>query len=130
MGQGHVLVSHFFWDLGTDLQKTQEGLQRSILYQILDKLPSLVKEALPEMWMEAVQLQMHTGVTDRVLALPSKAEMNHAFEVIINNTTRPKICILIDGLDEFSGVQVSPFHIGPRRFTTRLHQTDRLWAGS
>jgi len=51
-GDAKLLIAHFyFWDLGSDkLQKSQLGLFRSLLYQILSKIPSLIPVVFPQQW--------------------------------------------------------------------------------
>lgn len=40
----------FFWNLGTRLQKSQIGLLRSLLYEILIQIPELIPIVFPEQW--------------------------------------------------------------------------------
>lgn len=94
----------FFWGLGTELQKSQEGLCRALLFAILDPEPALIQDMLPSMWKEAFKSEEAT------LNPPSKAEMALAFQMfrahqIRGSTTndRVKHCFFIDGLDEYSG---------------------------
>ncbi|KAH6641125.1 hypothetical protein F5144DRAFT_641863 [Chaetomium tenue] len=99
-----TLASFFFWNLGTPEQKNQEGLSRSLLHQILSRHPSLIREALPGMWKE-----LH--ITKATPSLPTLTETHHAFRTIAtkthtlnsNNNNNHKFCLLIDGLDEFTG---------------------------
>ncbi|KAK3297098.1 prion-inhibition and propagation-domain-containing protein [Chaetomium fimeti] len=91
------LISFFFWNLGTPEQKTQEGLARSLLHQILSRHPSLIREALPGMWKELNR-------TNDTVSLPSLAEARRAFQVVAAKAGElGKFCFLIDGLDEFTG---------------------------
>lgn len=94
----------FFWGLGTDLQKSQEGLSRALLFSILDSEPSLIQDMLPTMWKEAFQSEQST------LNPPSKAEIALAFQVFRAHQTRGsttddrvKYCFFVDGLDEYLG---------------------------
>ncbi|KAF2108345.1 hypothetical protein BDV96DRAFT_504494 [Lophiotrema nucula] len=91
------IAQFFFFNLGTTLQKSQEGLSRALLYQIFSKHHSLIAEALPNMWK-----QLQATVED--VDLPSPAETKHAFHVITKHSSRlGKFCFFIDGLDEFVG---------------------------
>lgn len=103
-GSQYRKAGFFFWGLGSDLQKSQEGLSRALLFSILDSEPALVQSALPGMWKEAYQSE------DATLSPPSKAEMAFAFQVFRAHQTRGKTtdgrvkyCFFIDGLDEYSG---------------------------
>ncbi len=52
-GGCQVAMSHyFFWVNGTELERSQEGLLRSLLYEILRGDPGLIKAAFPERWSE------------------------------------------------------------------------------
>ncbi|KAH6847636.1 prion-inhibition and propagation-domain-containing protein [Chaetomium sp. MPI-CAGE-AT-0009] len=92
------LVSFFFWTLGEPEQKTQEGLSRSLLYQILSFNPSLIREALPGMWKEINERETE-------VSLPSSTEIKKAFRTFASESSSKlgKICFFIDGLDEFTG---------------------------
>lgn len=94
----------FFWGLGTELQRSQEGLSRALLFWILDSEPALIQEMLPSMWKEAFRSEEAT------LNPPSKAEMALAFQVFrarqikcSAKDDRLKYCFFIDGLDEYTG---------------------------
>lgn len=45
-----VVASFYFWYAGTDLQKSQEGLLRSLVYEILSKCPELISVSVPQRW--------------------------------------------------------------------------------
>ncbi|KAF5694913.1 hypothetical protein FDENT_808 [Fusarium denticulatum] len=106
---GRLLICHYFFsNLGTNLQKSQAGLSRTLLYQILDQNRSLIQEALPNMWKEI--LERESSLRDRDLTthddipLPSRAETRQAFKVISANIDRVgHVCFFIDGLDELVG---------------------------
>lgn len=94
----------FFWGLGTELQKSQEGLSRALLFWILDSEPALIQKMLPSMWKEAFQSDEVT------LSPPSKAEIASAFQIFrthqirgSNTEDQVKYCFFIDGLDEYVG---------------------------
>lgn len=93
-------LGFFFWNLGSPEEKTQEGLSRSLLYQILFRNRSLVPKALPNMWMEIKTAE----TAQRGVELPSTAETRQAFRVLAESSSGlGKICLFIDGLDEFEG---------------------------
>ena len=87
-----VVAKYFFWDLGKDaLQKSQLGLLRSLLYQILRRHPNLIQEAFPPEYDTQA-----TASVDGLLA---------AFQFIKSGLESSQIrcCFLIDGLDEYQG---------------------------
>ncbi|KAL2693532.1 hypothetical protein Neosp_000092 [[Neocosmospora] mangrovei] len=91
-----MMADFFFWYLGTPEQKTQDGLSRALLYQILSSRPGLIPEALPAMWREAYDGR------DKI-ASPSRAEIEKAFSVISRSRDLGRFCLFIDGLDEYLG---------------------------
>ena len=46
------IASFFFWNSGTDMQKSQQGLLRSLLFQVLGHNPNLIPLVLPAQWAE------------------------------------------------------------------------------
>ncbi|KAI1391895.1 prion-inhibition and propagation-domain-containing protein [Hypoxylon trugodes] len=90
-----VMASFFFWNIGSEEQKSQKGLVRALLYQVLDSKPSLIKELLPRMW---------EGIYDRgdISPLPNE-EMEEIFTKLARRQDSMKFCFFIDGLDEFAG---------------------------
>ncbi|KAK5637025.1 hypothetical protein RRF57_012737 [Xylaria bambusicola] len=95
-GDKYFVCNFFFSNLGTFEQKSQEGLFRTLLYQILDSHRSLIPEVLPHMWKELYNKED--------AELPSQAEMKCAFETISRMSDMlGRFCLFIDGLDEFVG---------------------------
>ncbi|KAI1480125.1 prion-inhibition and propagation-domain-containing protein [Daldinia eschscholtzii] len=93
----YSLIHYFFYNMGTYEQKSQEGLSRTLLYQILSEHPYLIPEVLPNMWKQLYD-------TDGIVNLPSVAETKYAFRVLATKASQiGKFCFFIDGLDEFVG---------------------------
>ena len=104
-GSTLVWTKFFFWNLGTQMQKSQAGLLRSLLHQILSKCPDLIWEVVPDIWK---LIKSRSNAELRYLRLPESAwcltKMKNAFKSILTQTMLPlKICLLIDGLDEYDG---------------------------
>ena len=101
-GRSYYLCNFFFMNLGTIEQKSQEGLSRTLLFQVLSAHRDLIPDALPYMWREIHDIQ--TNNTEDDIELPSQAESRHAFSVIAKKCSSiGRFCFLIDGLDEFVG---------------------------
>jgi hypothetical protein len=89
-----VFASYFFWSAGYQMQKSQEGLLRSLLYQVLKECPALIGTALPSWWETN-----HSGTP-----LWSVQDLSDAFDRIAAQVLLPaKFCFSIDGLDEYEG---------------------------
>jgi hypothetical protein len=58
-GNNKCLVAGFyFWSSGSPLQRSQEGLFRSLLYQILLEAPEMIPLAVPRKWQ--ANIRSHT----------------------------------------------------------------------
>ncbi|KAF4338984.1 small s [Fusarium beomiforme] len=101
-GDTPLLVSRFFfWKPGFDMQKSLNGLYRSLLYDMLNAYPHIISKALPDHWKEVkespwqVQTKLHFSIDVAKAALE---------RIIFNNDScAPNIrfCFFIDGLDEY-----------------------------
>jgi hypothetical protein len=97
-----VMASFYFWKPGTDLQKSFQGLLRSLLYQIADQRDDLIhimmngQASLAKGPTESLgSLGMHEWTVKRLLSV-----LRHFF---IQKPSSVRICFFIDGLDEFDG---------------------------
>ena len=88
-----ITPQFFFWNPGSHLQKSIEGLLRSLIYQILQERPDLAPLVASEGPLETW--------TDR--------RLHTSFRRITQDSSlcRSKLCLFIDGLDEFAGDQSS-----------------------
>lgn len=92
-----IISSHFFWSVGTPMQKSQEGLLRSLLYDIFKQSPMVVEEVCPDRWAAA-----HQGRRDNELWTLS--ELRKAIKRLAAcRNLGIKFCFFIDGLDEYDG---------------------------
>jgi hypothetical protein len=74
------------------MQKSQEGLLKTLLYEILRKFPNLIQTCVPYQYGSSYQ---HSW---------TRSELPEAFSTLKHGlTTSTKFCIFIDGLDEFQG---------------------------
>ncbi|KAL9076458.1 MAG: hypothetical protein Q9157_003642 [Trypethelium eluteriae] len=88
-----IIASHYFWHAGTQLQKSQEGLLRSLLYEILRECPELIPVICPERWKSTTELKIW-----------SRAELFETLKRLgTQATVSAKFCFLVDGLDEYEG---------------------------
>ncbi|KAM0809263.1 hypothetical protein AB5N19_09606 [Seiridium cardinale] len=96
-----VTASFFFWFLGTPLQKSQVGLLRSLLFDILSQRPELIPQVMPELCREA---EKSGHLVQEAFAEPTMTEVTLWFKRLKAATKRQyRICLTIDGLDEFDG---------------------------
>ena len=94
-------ASYFFWINGNELQRSQEGLLQALLYDILRQFPDIIQSVVPDAW-EASEISSarHTNPT----FLWSRGALLKAFERLASlEIVDCKICIFVDGLDEYEG---------------------------
>ena len=92
-----VTASFYFWNAGNSMQKSQEGLLQSLIFEILRKCPSLIKIVCPNRW-DATE---RNTMFDTSWNLPELAQV---MTNLIRQTSMPvKFCFFIDGLDEYEG---------------------------
>src|ERR1700761_6228839 len=93
-----LVASHFFWSAGTKLQKSQDGLLRTLLYQIFALEPELIPLISPWRWKALSETHLSEGW--------DRSELIEAFKrlgEVVSGGRHPKICIFVDGLDEYDG---------------------------
>ncbi|KAJ4854378.1 AAA domain-containing protein [Trichoderma breve] len=73
-----LLVKYYAWNPGNTLQKSLEGLKRTILSQVLDQCPDLASVLTPRRWAFCQVLRSTSGIPANI-----------------------KLALFIDGLDEF-----------------------------
>lgn len=90
-----VVGGHFFWIAGYELQRSQDGLLRSLLCTVLTECPSLIPAIVPDRWNHGPLKHGHPWTQKELL--DSLKRFN---SISITNT---KFCFFIDALDEYSG---------------------------
>ncbi|KAH7360458.1 hypothetical protein BKA65DRAFT_421518 [Rhexocercosporidium sp. MPI-PUGE-AT-0058] len=98
-----IISSFFFWNAGrVSLQKSQEGLLRSMLYQVLRQCPSLISKAFPGHWYSHISGKHNPGYIPGFFNI---SELLAAFQRVTTElvTSQVKIIFFIDGLDEYEG---------------------------
>jgi NACHT domain len=86
-----LTLTFFFWNAGTQLQKSSLGLFRSLLYQLLqahhEVIPELAKfQAIPAF--------------DGPMPVWTKKRLQSSLAFVINKISQ-RVCLFLDGLDEF-----------------------------
>lgn len=76
--------SYFFWINGTEMQKSQEGLLRSLLYDLIRQDPNLAQYAFPDRYQ---MLWSGYGLDD--LAQWTRRDLFEALKRIVNHITLP-----------------------------------------
>ncbi|OGM41660.1 hypothetical protein ABOM_009958 [Aspergillus bombycis] len=95
-----VFAKFFFWNAGDQLQRSIEGLYRAILFEVLKGFPQLIPHVFPD---NSIPLQSSSN--DASLPHYRLEEVKIAFMklVALPAVSNQRICLFIDGLDEYEG---------------------------
>lgn len=89
-----IIARYFFWNAGAPMQKSQQGLQQSLLREIFDQCPELVPIVCPSRWNRYHDI----GATW------NRRELSEAFENLgQEQSSSLKFCFFVDGVDEYDG---------------------------
>ncbi|KAK8041692.1 hypothetical protein PG993_006215 [Apiospora rasikravindrae] len=108
------IFDFFFWYRGDEDQRSQNGLLRSLLFQLFQRHRDKIEHILPDLWnayyTRAKVLISRRDISPDLLLLPPKPpnlttpQLKHAFlELIACLRKLVKICFFIDGLDQCDG---------------------------
>ncbi|SCO12488.1 related to small s protein [Fusarium fujikuroi] len=95
----------FFWTSGSQQQRSQTGLLRYLLHQLLSSDPELIEKAFPDLWSRLRQMTTKERVN---FALEwTVQDLQAAFHSLLDAALPSvNVCLFIDGLDEFDGDHV------------------------
>ena len=97
-GSELLVGSFFFWYAGSSLQKSQAGLIRSLLFDILSRKPELIPVLFPNICRSILATQLPNQFE------LSFVELKKAFMTLVNSIPKAlKVFFLVDGLDEYEG---------------------------
>jgi hypothetical protein len=109
------MTGFFFWNSGSEEQKSQRGLLRTLLYEILQTHRELLPKVLPTAWAawsEKVKaaLKLGTRLSKASLMVPETkiwtlSQLKRAFRNLVDHCRQSniKLCFFIDGIDEYDG---------------------------
>ncbi|KAF7865721.1 hypothetical protein EAF04_005887 [Stromatinia cepivora] len=90
--------NYYFWSAGNEIEKSQQGLLQSLLYDILGNCPSVLPKLFPDRWASP----NHAGIN--MDGSWSQAELVDAFNQLTKKQVLPgKFVFFIDGVDEYMG---------------------------
>ncbi|KAK4443552.1 hypothetical protein QBC34DRAFT_477084 [Podospora aff. communis PSN243] len=108
-----VRAEFFFWVAGGDkMQKSHEGLLRSLLYQILRQCPDMISEVYSTAWRAFFPLEADAKMSAADIETTLSARTSTTVPELLDAVRRVGVaaartgmnfCFFIDGLDEFEG---------------------------
>ncbi|KAI1080726.1 hypothetical protein F5B20DRAFT_579972 [Whalleya microplaca] len=109
-----ILTKYFFWRAGDWRQNTLKGLVQSLLYEILSKAPNLIPTVFPPP--KPIENIQHLDSTWKFSSLDlSYTDCRRALGRLVEEQTLMdgiRICLFIDGLDEFAEHHGNESHEG------------------
>ena len=94
-----ILVPKFyFWSGGNPMERSTEGLLRSLLWQILNQAPDLQVNDLRARHIDSILAEPIAAWTERRL----RAKLKETVQQVLDTH---RLCFFIDGLDEYAGDQ-------------------------
>lgn len=108
-GEDRLIVADFyFWNPGAPIQKSQEGLFRSLLWQVLDQNASLASTLFAEQYLPRAEWN----------EFPTFHQLRRAFGRLTSHSLNStKLAIVIDGLDEFDAQGTTMTDLGEMLIT-------------
>ncbi|KAI9660945.1 MAG: hypothetical protein M1821_009272 [Bathelium mastoideum] len=98
-----IVASYFFWYAGTELQKSQEGLMRSLLHDVLQQCPKVIPTICPSRWDASLPHEQLDW---------SRAELLETLQLLaMQKSISARFCFFVDGLDEYKGDHIELLEI-------------------
>lgn len=92
-----VTARFYFWNSGSEIQRSQTGLLRSLLYDALRQHPDEIPFVLSKRWSRLLLFGLELRPWDEV-------ELEEALKSLVSRANgNYKLCLFVDGLDEFEG---------------------------
>lgn len=102
-GKKLIVASYYFWWSGTALQKSQEGLLRTLLYSIFQQCPDLIRLARDGLRASSDSSSLEEAETGASRSWTTE-ELHSVIKTVASQPDLPvKFCFFIDGLDEYDG---------------------------
>jgi len=103
-GSSNLVVGNFFfWNSGTIEQRSQVGLLRTLLHEILRQHRDLIPIVMPSVWARAYSHAVQPTNRGRPQRLSLGVSMEALKALIKQSVKQLKLCLFIDGLDEYEG---------------------------
>ncbi|KAK4098524.1 hypothetical protein N658DRAFT_544006 [Parathielavia hyrcaniae] len=96
-----VVASYYFWNAGAGLQKSHEGLMRSLLHQCLGQRPDFLPRVCQRTWacLQMLELEARHSFPDW-----ESEELVDCFRALVSQAGDGyRLVLFIDGLDELDG---------------------------
>ncbi|KAI7365988.1 hypothetical protein KC354_g4486 [Hortaea werneckii] len=119
-----VIASFYFWSTGHPLEKAQEGLLRSLLFQLLQECHDLIPSVCATRWKQRLDPSgfQHPWECSELVATINA--------VLARPDLSVRFCLFIDGMDEYQGDQgklVQDFMGFSKHSSVKICASSRPW---
>lgn len=98
-----IVAHYYFWSSGAEIQRSQEGLLRSLLWQVLHQNTSMASVLFAEQFLPHAEWE----------EFPTFHQLRRAFGRLTSQSlSSTKIAIVVDGLDEFDAQRLTMTELG------------------
>ena len=122
-----VTCSFFFWNLGSPLQKNYVGLLRSLLFQIAEQRPEMIP-IMSDQCKPTGSTQREIYGSASIYTWTEKRLDDALARFLQNKPPSMRVCLFIDGLDEFVGDQdllIDTIHVLSHALGTKVCASSR-----
>jgi hypothetical protein len=106
--KGLISAQFFFCRGGSDLQRSRQGIYRSLLFETLKQCPHLIQDVFPEAHMAFGNKSRENSI-DKLFFRPEHIETAFRKLVSLPSSSSYSICFFIDGLDEYGDNSVDSY---------------------
>ncbi|KAJ9608936.1 hypothetical protein H2200_006707 [Cladophialophora chaetospira] len=110
-----IVTAFYFWNSGTQIQMSLEGLTRTLLYSVLQQRPELIPQVFPhqlEAWIlfgdDTQHFAGNRGIQDDLLSWQELLAALQRLGHVLRAEDSARVVFFLDGLDEFGG---EPAHL-------------------
>ncbi|KAF1985983.1 hypothetical protein K402DRAFT_454666 [Aulographum hederae CBS 113979] len=98
-----AIASFYVWNAGSHVQKSEEGLLRSLLYQTLVQCAALICTAFPDDWAMACENYRRGRMASATFKWKVKTYRQAILNLVRQTKMKVAFCFFVDGLDECTG---------------------------
>lgn len=98
-----IFCVFYFWNAGSQMQRTLTGLYRSLLFQALSQCPELTHDVFPVQF-RIMKASVGDAMVEKIQNF-GEVQIEEAFKLLLNRASSGdyRFCFFIDGLDECEG---------------------------
>lgn len=101
-----IVASHYFWSTGNKIQRSQNGLWRSLLFDVLRQAPELIPLVCSDKRLGLANSEPLSCILEHSWTTNELRECLQRLAELPQHKCDIRVCIFVDGLDEFEHDQL------------------------